>query len=98
MFVCLNRSNIENIINNVGKAVQGKYMNSFCDTSYLCTDLYFLCEYFLYLPVTNFSPITRVLVIETQSLVMYVSGKNKLRKALACSMPCGREGDLSEVI
>ena len=28
---------------------------------------------------------------------MYL-GKNELRKELACSMPCGREGDLSVMI
>ena len=37
-----------------------------------CTDLYFLCEYLLYLSVINFTPIIRVLVIETQSLVMFI--------------------------
>ena len=70
-------------------------MNSFCDT-YLSTELQFSCEYFFIPAAINFTPITSVLEIEAQSLVMYVSGKNKLRKA--CSMPCGREGDLSEVI
>ena len=32
---------------------------------YLCTDLYFLCEYFLYLSVIKLSTFTTVLVIET---------------------------------
>ena len=73
-------------------------MNSFCDTYLsLHRPLVFMWVFSLYLPVIKFTPIIRILVIETQSLVMYVSGKNKLRKALACSMRCGREGDLSEV-
>ena len=71
----------------------------FVTLTYLCTDLYFLCECFLYLSVINITPIIRVLVIETQSLVtLILSGKNKLSKVLTCSMPCGRERDLSEVI
>ena len=51
-----------------------KYMNSFCDTylSLQCIDLYFLCEYLLYLSAINFTPFIRVLVIKTQSLVMLI--------------------------
>ena len=72
-------------------------MHFFVTLIYLCTDVYFLCI-FLYLSV-NFTPIIRVLVIETQSLInQNKSGENKLRKELVCSMPCRREEDLSEVI
>ena len=42
----------------------------FCDTYFSLHDLHFLCEYFLYLSVINFTPFTRVSVLETQSLVM----------------------------
>ena len=34
---------------------------------YFSTDVYFLCEYFLYLSAINITPFSRVLVIETQS-------------------------------
>ena len=37
-----------------------------------CIDLYFLCEYLLYLSVINFTPIIRVFVIEKQSLVKLI--------------------------
>ena len=38
---------------------------SFVTLTYLCTDLSYLSEYFLYLSVVNFTPIIKVLVIET---------------------------------
>ena len=38
----------------------------------LCIDLYFLYKYLWYLSVINFTPIIRVLVIETQSLVKLI--------------------------
>ena len=64
-----------------------------------CIDLYFLYKYLWYLSVINFTPIIRVLVIETQSLVMIICiWYKKLRKELACSMPWGTERNLSQVI
>ena len=33
--------------------------------TYLCTDLQFLCEYFIYLSAIKFTPIIRVLVTDT---------------------------------
>ena len=59
-----------------------RYMNSFCDT-YLSLHGPLLCHVssFLYLSVINVTPIIRVLLIETQSLVMLICiVKNKLRK------------------
>ena len=41
-------------------------------TLIFCIDLYFLCEYFLYLSVITFTPVIRVLLAETPSLVMLV--------------------------
>ena len=46
-------------------SVQENTLILFVTLIYLCTDLYFLCEYFFYLSAINFTPITRVLVIET---------------------------------
>ena len=37
-------------------------MNFFVTLTYLCMDLYILCEYFLYLSISNISPIIRILV------------------------------------
>ena len=44
-------------------------MNSF-GNAYLCTDLHYLCKYFLYLSAVNVTPTIKVLVIEAQSLFM----------------------------
>ena len=52
--------------------VQKNIFFFFATLIYLWTDLYFWCDCFLYLSVINFTPTIRVLVIETQSLVILI--------------------------